>query len=540
MDAATIERDVIVYGGNSAGVAAAIQAARMGKSVVLVSPMQRLGGLTTNGLGATDAGKTAAIGGIAREFYQHIQRHYDDPAAWGGAEPSKDAGYAADADAMFRFEPRVAEQTIESMLREAGVDVVRNERLDRGKGGVELDGGRIRSFRTESCSDGEPTGDEYAGQMFIDATYEGDLMAAAGVTYVIGREPSSQYDESLNGVRFEGTELNHRFVKQVDPFLIPGDRASGLAWGVQPEPPGKAGAGDGRVQAYCFRLCMSNVPENSVPFPKPEDYDESMYELLFRNFEAGDLRVPLLIKMMPNGKTDTNNRWAFSTDMIGMNYDYPEGNYERRAEIVKAHQDYQQGLMWTLANHPRVPQQIRDEMSQWGLAADEFVDNGHWPTELYVREARRMVSDYVMTQADCRRHRVAEDSVGMGSYGMDSHNVQRYVTAEGYVQNEGDVQEPTRNGPYAISYRSIVPKRGEVENLLVPAAVSASHIAYGSIRMEPVFMILGQSAATAAAQAIDADVAVQDVEYAKLRERLLADKQVLEHSATPASSAPKR
>jgi hypothetical protein len=253
-----------------------------------------------------------------------------------------------------------------------------------------------------------------------------------------------------------------------------------------------------------------------------------MFELLFRNFEAGDLRVPLLIKMMPNGKTDTNNRWGFSTDFIGMNYDYPEASYERRAEIVKAHQDYQQGLMWSLANHPRVPQVVRDEMSQWGLAADEFTDNGYWPTELYVREARRMVGDYVMTQADCRRHRVAEDSVGMGSYGMDSHNVQRYVTKEGFVQNEGDVQEPTRNGPYAISYRSIVPKRGEIENLLVPAAVSASHISYGSIRMEPVFMILGQSAATAAVQAIDAGVAVQEVDYATLREQLLKDKQVLE------------
>lgn len=523
---ATINRDVVVYGGNSAGVAAAIQASRLGKSVTLVSPTQRLGGLTTNGLSATDSGDKNVIGGLAREFYQRLKKHYDAPAAWTLVDRAKYANYKPEADAMWMFEPHVAEATFEQMLNEANVEVVRNQRLDRGEGGVVKEGDAIKSFRTENSTDGKPTGDEYVGQMFIDATYEGDLMAAAGVSYHVGRESSDQYGESLNGV--QKTKMkSHLFVKPVDPYVKPGDPTSGLVWGVHDDPPGEDGSPDKRVQAYCFRMCMSNVPANRTPFPKPAGYDESQYELLLRNFEAGDLRIPMHPLMMPNGKTDTNNNHAFSTDNIGMNYDYPEASYDERAKIVADHVRYQQGLMWTLANHPRVPQQVRDHMKQWGLAADEFTDNGNWPTEIYVREARRLVGDYVMTQADCRRERVAEDSVGMGSYNMDSHNVQRYIDESGHVQNEGDVQESTR-GAYAISYRSLVPQRGEASNLLVPAAVSSSHIAYGSIRMEPVFMILGQSAATAAAQAIDAGVAVQDVDYAKLRERLLADKQVLE------------
>ena len=525
--AATVECDVVVYGGNSAGVAAAVQAARIGKSVILVSPNQRLGGLTTNGLGATDSGDKAVIGGIAREFYGRLKKYYDDPAVWMLVDRAKYKNYEPDGDAMWMFEPHVAEATFEQMLKEAGVEVVRNQRLDRGKGGVTKDGKRIKSFRTENSADGKPSGDEYVGKMFIDATYEGDLMAAAGVSYHVGRESSAQYGESLAGVQKKMNRKNHRFLQPVDPYVTPGDPSSELVWGVQAEPPGEEGAGDHRVQAYCFRMCMSNVPENRTPFAKPEGYDESMYELLFRNFEAGDLRVPMHPLMMPNGKTDTNNNGAFSTDNIGKNYDYPEASYAERAKIVADHLHYQQGLMWTLANHPRVPQQVRDHMRQWGLAADEFTDNDNWPTEIYVREARRMVGDYVMTQADCRRERVAEDSVGMGSYNMDSHNVQRYVTPEGHVQDEGDVQESTR-GAYAISYRSLVPKRSEVENLFVPAALSSSHMAYGSIRMEPVFMILGQSAATAAAVAIDAGVAVQDVDYAKLREQLIKDNQVLD------------
>ena len=272
---------------------------------------------------------------------------------------------------------------------------------------------------------------------------------------------------------------------------------------------------------------MSNVAQNRVSFPKPENYDESRYELLLRNFEAGDLRLPLKPDMMPNGKTDTNNNCAVSTDYIGQNYSYPEASYEQRERIIGRHVSYQQGFMWTLANHPRVPQNIRDQMSRWGLARDEFVDNGHWPHQIYVREARRMVSSYVMTELDCRRDKKTPHSVGMGSYNMDSHNVMRYVTPEGYVQNEGDVQV-SPGGSYQISYMSIMPRRAEGTNLLVPVCVSSSHIAYGSIRMEPVFMVLGQSAATAAVLAIEANIAVQDLDYDILRQRLLDNGQVLE------------
>jgi hypothetical protein len=521
--AAERSADVVVYGGTSAGVAAAVQTARMGKSVILISPLERLGGMTTGGLGATDSGNKAVIGGVAREFYQRIKKHYDDPASWKFGQRDQFAGYRPEEDAMWYFEPHVAQAIIEAMIREAGVETIRGQRLVRTEGGVVMKDGRIASIRIE------PSGDVVEGRMFIDATYEGDLLAAAGVSFTVGRESNATYGEQSNGVQKAKNLKNHRFLQPVDPYVAPGDPESGLVAGVHDGDPGEDGAADDRVQAYCYRMCMSNVPENSVPFPQPAGYDDEQYELLFRNFEAGDLRVPMHPLAMPNGKTDTNNNGAFSTDFIGANYDYPEASYAEREEILRHHIRYQQGLMWTLANHPRVPRKVRDELAKWGLAKDEFTDSDNWPGEIYAREARRMVGDYVMSEHDCRRQRVAEDSVGMGSYNMDSHNCQRYVTDEGHVQDEGDVQLAT-GGPYAIGYRSIVPKRGEAANLLVPVCLSASHIAYGSIRMEPVFMILGQSAATAACQAIDSDSSVQEVDYPKLKKRLLADGQVLQVS----------
>jgi hypothetical protein len=519
--AATHAYDVVVYGGTSAGIVAAVQTARMGKSVVLISPQRLLGGMTTNGLGATDSFDNNAIGGVAREFYRRIKTYYDDAQVWPHVDRAKYDGYRKDDDAMWRFEPHVAEEIFDDMLREANVTVVQESRLDRGAGGVALDGQRIVSLRTE------PAGDEYRAKMFVDATYEGDLLAAAGVSFTIGRESNATYGETLNGVQKARNVKNHRFLKAVDPFVTPGDSSRGLLYGVSADEPGEEGEGDHRIQAYCFRMCMTNVASNRRPFAKPADYDESRYELLLRNFEAGDGRTPINIVMMPNGKTDTNNNHAVSTDHIGANFDYPEASYERRAEIVADHLAWQRGLMWTICSHPRVPDNVRQYMAPWGLAADEFTDNDGWPTELYIREARRLVSDYVMTEHDCRRQRVPSDPVGMGTYNMDSHNCQRYVDPSGHAANEGDVQEST-HGAYVISYRSIVPRRGEAENLLVPVCISASHIAYGSIRMEPVFMILGQSAATAAGEAINADVAVQDVDYNRLRERLVADGQALE------------
>lgn len=510
--------DVVVYGGTSAGVVAAVQVARMGRSVVLIEPGQHLGGLSSGGLGATDTGQKTVIGGISREFYQRLKRHYDLDSAWRQEEKGDFPVYQPGADAIWRFEPHVAELVFEQMIAEANVPVVRGKRLDLD-GGVTLDSGRIVSIYMES-------GEVFRGRMFIDATYEGDLMAGAGVSYTVGRETNAKYGETLNGIQ-KAHAKHHQFTKKVSPYVVPGDPTSGVLPGVQAEPPGDDGDGDHRIQAYCFRLCTTTANENSVPFEKPDRYDPQRYELLLRNLEAGDHRIAWHPVMMPNQKTDTNNNFAISTDNIGMNYDYPEGDYAARMRIIQEHKTYQQGLLWTLANHPRVPEQVRQEFARWGLAKDEFVDNGHWPHQLYIREARRMVADYVMTELDCRRQRVANDSVGLGSYNMDSHNCQRYITPEGDVRNEGDVQV-SPGGPYLISYRSIVPAQGEAANLLVPVCISASHIAYGSIRMEPVFMILGQSAATAAVDAIENGAAVQDVDYARLRKRLLADGQVLD------------
>ena len=524
------DADVVIYGGTSAGVAAAVQSSRMGKSVVLIEPGKHLGGLTSGGLGWTDSGNKSVIGGIAREFYQRVKKHYDDPKAWIYGKQEEYDRYRPKDDAMWTFEPHLAEQIMNELVQEAQVKVVLKERLDRSRKGVVLEGKQIKSIRMDS-------GHTFTGKMFIDATYEGDLMAAVGVSYTVGRESNDKYEETLNGIQKAKNTHSHRFVVKVDPYVKAGDPSSGVLPGVHGDDPGEDGAGDHRVQAYCFRMCMSNVTEGRIPFPKPEAYDEQRYELLLRNYEAGDLRLPLKPDMMPNGKTDTNNNCAFSTDNIGMNYEYPEADYERRAEIIREHETYQKGLMWTLANHPRVPESIRRRMSAWGLAKDEFKDNGNWPHQIYVREARRMVSDYVMSEHDCRRLRKIEDSVGMGSYNMDSHNCQRYITPDGYVQNEGDIQV-SPGGPYTISYRSIVPKRDEVKNLLVPVCVSASHIAYGSIRMEPVFMILGQSAATAACQAIDRKTSVQDVDYKELQKRLVADKQVLTYSGPLRTSIP--
>lgn len=526
------DADVVIYGGTSAGVAAAIQASRMGKTVLLIEPGNHLGGLTTNGLGATDSGRKDTIGGISREFYQRIHQHYAKPEAWLYERPDEPAGkgggaiFEPKADAMWVFEPGVAEKVIDEMMGETGSLVFLEERLQR-EGGVEKSGERITSLAMES-------GKKFTGRMFIDATYEGDLLAAAGVSYHVGREANSVYGESLNGVQKKRMK-GHLFVRPVDPYVIPGDPASGLVAGVHEGDPGEDGAGDKRIQAFNYRMCMSNDERNRVPFAKPDGYEEKTYELLFRNFEAGDLRLPFSPGMMPNHKTDTNNFGAFSTDYIGANYHYAEASYAERAEIVQAHRAYQEGLMWTLANHPRVPLSIREAMKPWGLAADEFVANGHWPRQIYVREARRMLSDYILTEHDCRRVRLAEDPIGIGSYNMDSHNTQRYVTAEGTVQNEGDVQV-SPGGPYLVSYRSIVPKVGQCTNLLVPVCLASSHIAFGSVRMEPVYMILGQSAATAAVLAIESSAAVQAVPYAALRERLLADGQVL---ALPPGATPR-
>ncbi|MBY0524395.1 MAG: FAD-dependent oxidoreductase [Gemmataceae bacterium] len=521
--AADKEYDIVVYGGTSGGISAAVQAARMGKSVILIEPGKYLGGLTTGGLGATDIGNKKAIGGIAREFYQRVRKHYEDDASWKQEKRAdfKGRGHEAKEDTAWTFEPHVASAVYRELIREHKVPVVFGQRLDLAKG-VKKDGTRIVSITMES-------GETYKGKMFIDATYEGDLMAKAGVGYHVGREANKTYGETLNGVQVKNA-VHHQFIRKVDPYIKPGDPTSGLVPNVHAGPPGDDGEGDARVQAYNFRLCATDRPDNRKAWPKPDNYDEKQYELLLRNFEAGDGRLPWNPVLMPNRKTDSNNNFAFSTDYIGKNYAYPDGDYATRARIWTEHVDYQKGLMWTLANHTRVPEKVRQHYQMWGMAKDEFADNDHWPHQLYVREARRMIGDYVMIEQNCRGKRTVEDPVGLAAYTMDSHHTQRYVTKDGHAMNEGDVQVGGFP-PYPIAYRSIVPKASECSNLFVPVCLSASHISYGSIRMEPVFMVLGQSSATAACHAIDEGVAVQKVDFAKLKERLLRDKQVLEWTA---------
>ncbi|QQS49289.1 MAG: FAD-dependent oxidoreductase [Acidobacteriota bacterium] len=522
--------DLVIYGGTAAAVTAAVQAKKMGKSVIIVSPDRHLGGLSSGGLGFTDTGNKAVIGGLAREFYHRVWRHYNQPEAWNWEKReeygNKGQGTPAidgEMRTMWIFEPHVAEKVFEDLIKEHKIEVVRDEWLDRAKG-VRKSGGRIVEIRTLS-------GRAYSGRMFIDATYEGDLMAAAGVDYHVGREANSVYGETWNGVQTGVLHHRHHFgavAKPISPYVIPGDPKSGVLPRISAEPPGEYGKGDSKVQAYCFRMCLSDHPENRVPFPKPEGYDPKQYELLVRIFDAGWRETFHKFDRVPNRKTDTNNHGPMSTDNIGFNYDYPEASYERRREIIREHENYQKGWLYFIANDPRVPKEVQERMRRWGLAKDEFRDNGNWPHQIYVREARRMIGKYVMTEHELLKRRQTPEPVGMGSYGIDSHNIQRYITPEGYVQNEGDIGVST-NGPYQIAYGSLVPRKGQVENLLVPVCVSSSHIAFGSIRMEPVFMILGQSAATAAALAIDGKIPVQDVPYARLREQLIKDNQVLEY-----------
>jgi hypothetical protein len=534
--------DVVIYGGTSAAITAAVQAKKMGRSVVIVSPDKHLGGLTSGGLGWTDTGNKAVIGGLAREFYHRIWQHYSQPAAWKW-QPIEDYNKNERAKramnneerTMWTFEPHVAEEVFEKFIRDHAIPVHRDEWLDRERG-VKKSAAQIVSITTLK-------GQTYRGQVFIDATYEGDLMAAAGVDYHVGREPSARYGEEWNGVQVGVLHHRHHFgpykaaggqgegpALKIRPYVVPDDPSSGLLPRISAEPPGKRGEGDRRVQAYCYRMCLTDHPENRVPFPKPPGYDARQYELLLRIFAAGWRETFEKFDPVPNRKTDTNNHGPFSTDNIGMNYDYPDASYRRRAEILQEHITYQQGLMYFVANDPRVPAGVRNEMSRWGLPRDEFKDNGHWPHQIYVREARRMIGKFVMTENELLKTRPVHESVGMGSYTIDSHNVHRYITPEGHVQNEGDIGVSTR-GPYAIAYGALVPKKGQADNLIVPVCVSSSHIAYGSIRMEPVFLILGQSAATAAAIAIERSISVQDVPYSELRKRLLADGQVLEFSA---------
>jgi hypothetical protein len=531
-----IEADVVVYGDGSGGVTAAVQAARMGKSVVLVSQDGHLGGMTSSGLGWSDIGNDAILGGLARDFYHRVYLHYQRPEAWTH-EPRDRYGNAGQGvpglnpktELASVFEPKVAEMILSAMIEEAGVSVV-SGRLDLGDGVVTA-GDRITGIRLED-------GTEITGKVFIDASYEGDLLPGAGVSFVVGRESNVEFDEQGNGNT--GVARKNQLPGGIDPYVVKGDSSSGLLAGVRSSAGGKRGEGDDRLQAYCYRMVLTDEPGNRVAIEKPAGYDEAAYEVLFRAIEAGQKGGFFKTSPMPNRKTDSNNTGGISTDFIGMNYgddwNWATLDHQGREALAAKHRDWQLGLVWTLQHHSRVPEKIRAAYAAWGLPKDEFIDNNHWPYEMYVREARRMRSGFVMTENHCKRQQPVEDSVGMGAYALDSHNTQRFVH-DGMVKNEGDIQVSLGGKAYGIAYRAIVPRIDECENLLVPWALSATHIAFGSIRMEPVFMSLGQSAGTAACIAIDQGSSVQAVPYEKLRERLLADGQRLALDTVPQSPA---
>jgi hypothetical protein len=499
--AATRAYDVVVYGGTAGGVMAAVSAARQGLRTALIEPTAHVGGMVSGGLGWTDYGKKEVIGGYALEFYWRVGNHYQMPR-YGN-------------DISWLHEPHVAEQIFRDMLRTAGVGLFERQRL-REKTGVRKHGTTVEAITTED-------GSEFTAAVFIDAGYEGDLMAQSGVTYTVGRESASQYGESLAGVR-EKTPF-HQFLVDISPK----DAAGRLLPEISAAPVAPAGSADKKVQAYNYRMCFSDVAENRRAFPRPGNYDPARYALLARLIAAhpGALGSYMKIDRLPNGKTDVNNNGAFSTDYIGGSYGYPDGTYAQRAAIAQAHRDYIAGFLYFLANDPQVPQTLRSEMNTWGLCRDEFTDNDNWPYQLYIREARRMVGEYVVVQKDLQTDLTKPDPIGMGSYNSDSHNLQRIVDESGFVRNEGDMQVAVK--PYQIPYRVMLPKRAEATNLLVTAAFSASHVAYSSVRMEPQYMIIGQAAGVAAKAAIAGKKAVQEIDTAQLTKTLRDQGAVMEY-----------
>ncbi|GAA4785246.1 FAD-dependent oxidoreductase [Olivibacter ginsenosidimutans] len=489
---AAYQADICIYGGTSAGVIAAYTAAKAGKSVLLVEPGMRLGGMSSGGLGQTDIGNKYVVKGLALDFYRQLGQHYGKLEQW-------------------IFEPRVADSLFKSYIARCGARVLYGQQL----AAVRKEGAEIQAIELQSALTSSARRPMVSAKVFIDCSYEGDLMAKAGASYTVGREDNTQYGETINGFQLM---QGHQFPDGVDPYVVPGDSTSGLLWGISDHKPEPNGTGDKKVQAYNYRITLTNVPENRIPIEKPANYDPKKYELLKRwkeKYPWKTLQDVFIWSRMPNGKTDINNRNGFSTDMIGMNWDYPEANYQKRKEIIQAHEAYTKGLLYFVGHDPSVPESIRNEMLQWGYPKDEYPDNNHWSPQLYIREARRLIGELVMTQNHCQGREVVQDDIAYAAYTMDSHNCDRLVV-NGMVKNEGNV-EVGGFPPFPISYRAIIPKKEEVSNLLVPVCLSASHIAYGSIRMEPVFMVLGQSAAVAARLAIDQHKAVQQISAAQIK-----------------------
>lgn len=480
--------DICIYGGTSAGVISAYTAKQMGKNVILVEPGNHLGGMSSGGLGFTDIGNKYVVKGLALDFYRRIGKHYGKLEQW-------------------IFEPKVAENVFNEYIQKANVNVLLNYRIVS----VNKNENLLCSIKLECSSNSSAEKIEIEAKQFIDCSYEGDLMAKAGVSYTYGRESNSMYSETYNGVELM---KGHQLPDGIDPYIIKGNPQSGLLFGIHNTPKLPDGTGDKKIQAYNYRITLTNVPKNKITISKPDNYNPENYELLLRMKEISpwkELSDIFIWNMMPNGKTDINNRGGFSTDLIGMNWEYPESSYQKRKEIIKLHEDFTKGLLYFLGNDSRIPYKIRFEMQHWGYPKDEYSDNKHFTPQLYIRECRRMLGETVMTQHHCQGKEVVSDGIGWAAYTMDSHNCDRQIV-NGMAKNEGNV-EIGGFGPYPISYHCLTPKRTEAVNLLVPVCLSASHIAYGSIRMEPVFMLLAQDAAIASCLAIDENKTVQDIDY---------------------------
>lgn len=500
--------DVVVYGGTAAGIIAAVELSKSRKSVLLIKPLNTaLGGMTANGLGITDVVNTNILGGLTRDFYKSIKEYYSNSQNWFIGNAANYARYSYDGDVMIWFEPKAAQYVLRDLIVKNAIPVLHTERLDLQNGVTKNSLNAITAIKMES-------GLVIQGKIFIDATYEGDLMAKSGVSYTVGRESNSQYNEQTNGVQRIYPSSRNQFPD--------GIKRLGYLTNLPPN-----GSGDKKIQAFCFRMCLTNAPENRISIEKPAGYDENDYDLLFEYLKLYDGNTFFDLMPLPNSKTDSNNFGPISTNYVGKNYNYPEGNYSEREMIIADHKRYQIGFLWTLANHPRVPERIRNFYKEWGLPKDEFTDNGNWPNQLYIREARRMISEYVITEKNCNGKIITDRGVALGDYPMDSHIVQRYIDQNGNVKNEGQFMARTPK-PYPIDYRAIVPKQTECTNLFVPICLSASRIAYSSLRMEPVYMSLGQASAVAAILALNNNITVQNVPYENLRSSLLEKKVVLQ------------
>lgn len=499
------QADVVVYGATASGVMAAYSAAQDGMRVILLEPGNHAGGMVTGGLSATDVGHFQIIGGYARDFYMQAAAHY------GVHELTKHDDWLS--------EPHVDEAIFRAWLRRAHVEVVFHQRL-REKNGVIKRGRRITQILTED-------GQIWRAKVFIDSSYEGDLMAQAGVSYTVGRESTHVYHESLAGVRTNTPK--HQFLWPTPAY----DSRHHLWPYVDPGPLAPGGSGDKKVQSYNFRMVLTDDPADRLPWTKPAGYNPANFALLgyyLSHFQQHEGRVPNLHDVMnpvpiPNHKADFNNNGAFSTDFIGKSWTYPDASYAERRRIWNEHLLYTKSFVYFLATNPQVPASLRAEMNRWGLPKDEFADTGHWPNQLYIREGRRMMGEYIMKQSDLQAQRTKPDSIGMGSYNSDSHNVERVAMPDGTVRNEGDVEVPVK--PYEIPFRAILPKQNQVDNLLVPVCLSASHVAYSSMRMEPQYMIIGQAAGSASAIAVRAGEPVQDVNIAQLQAKLREHHAIL-------------